>query len=84
MRKTIFVFAALLLVGCSKPADELTPQGHLKTYDDLSSDAAANASRQDGKPAPKAQPKSEMMDYMRSHTPKQEKGGFEVAKGAFK
>lgn len=89
MRKIEFVFAALLLVGCSKPDEEQAPQsGHVKTYDDISSSAPINAPPQDAKQAPRRQPKSEMMDYMRAHTKKPggspKEGEFKAVEGAFK
>lgn len=89
MKKIEFVLAALLLVGCSKPENEPTPQsGNIKMRDDMTSSTATNAPPQDARQAPKKEPKSELMDYMRAHTKKPgespKEGEFKAVEGAFK
>lgn len=89
MRKIEFALAALLVVGCSKPDEEpATQSGNVKMHDDITSSAPITAPPQNAKQAPKEQPKSELMDYMRAHTKKPgegpKNGEFEAAKGAFK
>ena len=46
MKKIEFVLAALLLVGCSKPENEPTPQsGNIKMRDDMTSSTATRRIR---------------------------------------
>lgn len=81
MKKIVFLLTALLLAGCSEPPE--APKKAIKTTDADIGNAQPNSPQQDAKPTPKKSRTSEGDEYMRTHTPKQNKNGWET-EGVFK